>query len=548
MTLHFLSDIDLSRPDLPEETFIRRSWKEEIIYFLMVDRFHDGKSTTVSPGSAGKSYRKEELMSRQGGTFAGIRMQLPYLKNLGCTTLWLSPVFENYESTYHGYAINNFLNTDPHFGTKEELRELVKEAHAMGIRIVLDVILNHTADTWYYQVEDPSYSGVVHPFGGWRNEQYPVPGEFRNMDFYKKTGAIQNWDAYPETQEGDIFELKKLVTDQSPVGKQVLEALVKVYSYWIKELGIDGFRLDTVKHLTPEAVAFFCSRIREYARYLGNDSFMIFGEAVGNYSLMSKYLRPVRTPEGFLNGLDAALDFPLHFLLEDVVKGERPVSDLYKLYRKNQKTLTKLRKSTSDLIVFADNHDQIGQEYKKRIAYEAEPSQVLATIGLLYFLYGIPCLYYGTEQFLKGHGLHDCFVREPMFEKEKEICFHDEKNSLFKEIAALASLRQKMTLFQEAVVEFDQVSVNGGEFMSCEHQKEVLYWSKRVFEEKMILLYNPQNGQNMQISAKLSSNQGRIKTKFNYVYGGSGEIITEQREGCGYINIDLNPLQFVILK
>jgi glycosidase len=544
-----LSDIDLSRPFFDENHIhINRPWEEEIIYFLMIDRFHDGLERPVDNYNSENSINQERLVKRIGGTFSGIQSQLSYIKNLGCTTIWLSPVFENYENSYHGYAICNFLTTDPRFGTLEELKLLVKEAHQTGIRIVLDVVINHTADTWFYKDENPSYTGSTFNFGGWKDEEYPLPQELRNQSYYKKAGVIRNWDSYPETQEGDIFELKKLITDESPIGKEVLTSLIKIYSYWMKETDIDGFRLDTVKHLTPSAVAIFCTGIKEYARYLGKNSFMIFGEAVGGDALMGRYLKAVSTSSGYKRGLDAALDFPLHFILEEVIKGKRLVGDLYKVYRSKQKLLAKLNKRWSDMIVFADNHDQIGQEHKTRIAHESDGKEVLALVGFLYFLYGIPCLYYGTEQFLQGNGKHDCWLREPMFDKEKNKCFQNQESFLFKGISNLAVLRRTLAIFAEAEMEIDSVSVNNGEFISCEYTNEVIYWSKRIFEEKMIVVYNPKKDEKASISAKLSTNGHRIKSKFEYVYGGIGEVNTLIKEECGYINIDLNPQQFVILK
>jgi glycosidase len=367
MKINALSDIDLSRKPSGEESIsINRSWKDEIIYFIMIDRFHDGESQeiTLYQPQSNKQSEQSWLMQRHGGTFQGIIAQLHYIKNLGCTAIWLSPVFENYENSYHGYAINNFLNTDPRFGSVEELKELINAAHQLDIRIVLDIVINHTADTWSYKEGSPYYTGSTFDFGNWRDEQYPIPSELRNPKFYNRFGAIQNWDDYPETREGDIFELKKLILNESPIGKEVVNIFIKIYSYWIKETNIDGFRLDTVKHLQPSTVSRFCSGIKEYARYLGKDSFMIFGETVGDDDLISKYFGTVKTSEGFQKGLEAVLDFPLHFILEDVLKSKRPVKDLYKIYQEKEKMLARLNKRWSDLIVFADNHDQIGQEHK----------------------------------------------------------------------------------------------------------------------------------------------------------------------------------------
>jgi glycosidase len=545
-----ISEIDLSRPALRNDhVFIDRSWENEIIYFLIVDRFHDGENHEVEfYSNRQENESSSSLMKRCGGTFRGIRSQLEYIKNLGCTCIWLSPVFENFENSYHGYAISNFLTTDPKLGTIEEFKLLVKEAHLLDIRIVLDIVINHTADTWNYKEGNPFYTGSVYEFGDWKNRDYPVPTELRNPSYYKRSGAIRHWDSYPETQEGDIFELKKLLIEESPNGKEVMDLLISIYCYWIKETEVDGFRLDTVKHMKTSSVAIFCSAIRDYAKYLGKNSFMIFGEVVGGDALIAKYLKTANTSEGYKKGLDAVLDFPLHFILEDVIKGKRSVRDLYLNYRSKEKMLAKQNKQWKDLVVFADNHDQIGQEHKSRLAHESDEMEVLAIIGFLYFMYGIPCLYYGTEQLFKGNGQHDSFLREVMFDKSRNKCFQNKETFLYKEISRLAALKKSLSLFNGARLEIDQLSVNEGMFISSEYCNEVIYWSKRIFEDKLILLYNPQKTEKASICAKLSTNSLRIKNKFEYVYGGLGEVIVEEKNNCGYINIDLNPQQFVILK
>jgi glycosidase len=547
-----LSEIDLSTSLLSKVYNANRTWEGEIIYFLLIDRFHTGENNIVKEYQPHYHNNQEQdftrLLERQGGTFRGIQSQLSYIKKLGCTAIWLSPVFENYENSYHGYAIADFLAPDPRFGSMDELKALVKEAHQQGLRIILDVVINHTADTWYYKEGAPSYNGSAFTFDGWKDENFPNPKELRNPAYYKKFGAIRHWDSYPETQEGDIFELKKLTTDESPIGKEVLSALIKIYCYWIKETDVDGFRLDTVKHLTPSAVALFCSAIREYTHYLGKDHFLLLGEAVGDDRLMRKYFKYVKTTDGYKKGLDALLDFPLHFVLEEVVKGDRPVNDLYKVYRTKEKLLAKVNKSWHDLVVFLDNHDQIGQEYKSRITSAADEPEVLAMVGWMYFLYGIPCIYYGTEQFLKGAGNHDVWLREPMFNKSENSSYLNADSFLYREISKLSILRSSLVKFISARMEIDYVSVNSNEFISCEYQNNVIYWSKRIVEEKLILLYNPKKTEKIVVCVKLTSMNLRIKSKFEYVYGKVGEIMVECKDDCGYLNIDLNPQQFVILK
>jgi len=537
-------------------TSFDRSWSEEIIYFLMVDRFHDGKNRTVVTydkninGFPDDCNSEKLLKQRFGGTFKGVQSQLTYIKKLGCTTIWLSPVFENYQESYHGYAICNFLNTDPHFGSIEELKELVEAAHQQEIRVVLDIVINHTADTWTYKEGEPPYTGKAYAFGEWKYDKFPIPTDFRNPDIYKKSGAIQNWDEYPETREGDIFELKKLILDESSIGKEVLQAMIKIYCHWIKELDIDGYRLDTVKHLAPSTVALFCNDIKEYALYLGKKSFLLFGEAIGDDSMLIHYSKSAKTYKGRLNGMDGLLDFPLHFILNDVIKGKKKLKHLYKTFHRKEKLCKKYNKKLSDFIVFIDNHDQIAQNYKSRLGFNADEKEAIAAIGFLYFLYGIPCLYYGSEQHFQGAGNHDCFVREPMFDVKKQQCFHNENSFLMNEISLLAKESKNRLVFKDAKLSIDNISVNGGSFSRVDLQNEIIYWSKCLFSDKLILLYNLDKTKSKIVLVQLTKEWARNTTKnqFKYVYGETGDIeITTENENW-YIKLDLLPNQFVIME
>ncbi|MFL6449295.1 MAG: alpha-amylase family glycosyl hydrolase [Bryobacteraceae bacterium] len=152
----YVADLDLS--PIPGKSYFstEREWREEFIYFLLIDRFHDDQlrhptlQTARSAGiPAGKTF--------YGGNLRGIRNNLAYIGGLGCTAIWVSPVFENNPNAYHGYNINNYLEIDPHFGTKQDLIDLVDPAHTFTlngspwpIRIILDVVINHSGDNWAY--------------------------------------------------------------------------------------------------------------------------------------------------------------------------------------------------------------------------------------------------------------------------------------------------------------------------------------------------------------------------------------------------------------
>jgi 1,4-alpha-glucan branching enzyme len=151
MSLTSVSEIGLS--PLPNKTYFscNREWREEFIYFLHVDRFHDDSPRSpVKKG--GRSAGVQTPDDFYGGKIKGITDHLDYIAGLGCTAIWFSPIFENNPHAYHGYNINNYLNIDPHFGTKDDLIELVEAAHRQNppIRIILDVVINHSGDHWSY--------------------------------------------------------------------------------------------------------------------------------------------------------------------------------------------------------------------------------------------------------------------------------------------------------------------------------------------------------------------------------------------------------------
>ncbi len=175
-------EIDL-RP-IPGKAYwnCHREWREEFIYFLLVDRFHDGRERRPEGRSerARANGTPEQLRRFCGGTLKGITRHLDYIQDLGCTALWLSPIFENDGApdqgagSYHGYAIRNYLEVDPRFGTKADLVELVEAAHRRDMRVFLDAVANHCGDVWYYPGDVPYFYSDDHrqfEIGGWRHPE-----------------------------------------------------------------------------------------------------------------------------------------------------------------------------------------------------------------------------------------------------------------------------------------------------------------------------------------------------------------------------------------
>jgi hypothetical protein len=318
------------------------SWADQVLYFLLVDRFSDGRedgyrdvagnvvsgaTRMFTPADEGNAIGTEPDAARWrdagatwlGGTLEGARSKLGYLRRLGVTALWISPVLRQREGTsdYHGYGIQNFLEVDPHYGTAADLRRLVDDAHALGMYVILDVVLNHTGDVFAYDADryrtvdprtgqefiDPRWDGQPYLVAGWRDEagspslQFPAPvdpsrpaaavwpAELQRDGTFTCRGRISGWDHEPEFREGDFFGFKDIWQGAGSVEayrpSAALQTLTRAYQYWIAFADLDGFRIDTVKHMDAGATRYLTSAVHEFAVSIGKDFFFLVGEITG---------------------------------------------------------------------------------------------------------------------------------------------------------------------------------------------------------------------------------------------------------------------------
>src|SRR5262252_4559953 len=280
-----LLDIDFEALTSRKFTPSPAAWEDQVLYFLLVDRFSDGNerdtlgydsgnpaSTSTTPPYTESDPNRidyDEWLSAggkwQGGTIKGLKSKLGYLKRLGITALWISPIFRQvaFEPSYHGYGIQNFLDVDPHFGNREELQDFVQAAHAQGIYVILDIIAHHTGNVFSYDADryavqdastgrtynDPRWDGKPYAVQGFNDRsgqpsilsnasgQYGFeaswpdggvwPREFQDFAKFRRNGVITNWDYSPEYLEGDMFALKtlNLWAEQELENRQISSAL-----------------------------------------------------------------------------------------------------------------------------------------------------------------------------------------------------------------------------------------------------------------------------------------------------------------------------------
>lgn len=309
------------------------------------------------------------------------------------------------------------------------------------------------------------------PFGAWRDGQKPFPKELRNPDYYHRKGNINDgrWDTSPENQNGDLVGLKDYDNDDDQIGSEVINALIKIHSYWIKEADLDGFRVDAIKHMGAVACSRFCSNIREYVCLLGKRGFFLFGElAVPDDDILARYIGP-NTSKGddqtVFFGIDSVLDFPLaegryndsyHRPLRDVLLGRAgPETLINRLEAQRQRALNRGELGRY-LVTFVDNHDSFWQP--GRIGAGATEAQVIASIGFVLCSLGTPCIYYGTEQGFDGRG-GDNEIREAKFDLAKPGSnLLNKECRIYKSIAEIATVMRTTAPLRFGRMYYRQVS------------------------------------------------------------------------------------------
>jgi len=543
-------------------------WRDQTIYFLLVDRFDDNQEhQPYDPMAVTAVRHPEDGRHFQGGKIKGITRRLDYIQNLGCTTIWLSPVFKNRldkEDTYHGYGVQDFLDIDPRFGTLEDLQELTQAAHERGMYVIQDIIFNHTGDVWAYKDGQPYYyhNGQRYPFGYWR-EFDPAPGlqrvdgiwpsELQDPDTFKRKGEIRNWDDDREAQDGDFFSLKELDINQP----RVLDTLIKAYKSWIVSADIDGFRIDTVKHMESSSVAIFCNAMREYAQRYGKHNFFMFGEIVDDDATIQQYIgrnsRIANTDERFPS-LDAALDFPLYFILEDVIKGFTSPAVLRNRYEALHHQYADHGEAGRYFVTFIDNHDQMSHPYRRFLHNNPFPEQAVLGIGYLLTSQGIPCIYYGTEQGFNGGGDNDIYVRECMFGGKwgafntTNLHFFDTHNSIYKAIHSINTVRRSQPALRYGRQYFRDISTDGIHFYFPQDGRCTLAWSRILDTDEILVLLNLENATRedcITIDHFLSSKGQRM---VNLLNPGKTYIVEETADQRCFIRVKLKKHEMAILK
>jgi glycosidase len=479
--------------------------QDEVIYFVLPDRFENGDPSNDRGGLPGDrlatGFDPAHKGFFHGGDLKGLASRLDYIKGLGATTVWLTPIFTNkavqgpkgQESAgYHGYWITDFTHVDPHLGNDRDFKAFVEAAHLKGLKVYMDIVVNHTADVIQYaecknSLECPYRSIADYPYqrrggigGGTINPGFTGETDGSTANFARlkdpnyaysvtvpaaekniKRPAWLNDPIYYHNRGnstfqgesslmGDFVGLDDIFTENP----RVISGMIDIYGAWIDKYRVDGFRIDTAQHVNPQFWQQFVPAMLARARKNGIPNFHIFGEvATGD-------MDPAHTAVNTrVDKLPSVLDFSFTRAVVDVLSGTAGTDELTKLFRADALyeggAAAALRLPT-----FIGNHDAgrfptFIRHFMPAISDAELLQREMLANAMLLTLRGVPTIYYGDEQGFVGKG-GDQDARQDMF-ASKVATYNEDKllgtnsttaqanfdseHPLYREIARLAHIR-----------------------------------------------------------------------------------------------------------
>ena len=445
----------------PAPTFRARTPEQEVIYFVLPDRFDNGDPANDRGGLTGDrlvtGYDPTHKGFYHGGDLKGLTRKLDYIQGLGITAIWFAPVFKNKpvqgpkgdeSAGYHGYWITDFTTIDPHFGTEAEFKGFVDAAHARGIKVYMDIIVNHTADVIQYReggdyayrnkadypfsrrggvggaainsgflgdhvgtaanwakLTDPSFAYT--PFVPKAEERVKTPAWLNDPIYYHNRGN-SNWVG-ESSLYGDFVGLDDLATEHP----RVVAGFIDIYGGWIDRFGVDGFRIDTARHVNAEFWRAFIPAMQRRAKARGIPNFHIFAEvATGDVdpALLARWSHNA--------DLTAPIDMAFAAAAQRVVSGKAGTEVLARMFE-DDPIYKGGEKAALRLPTFLGNHDfgrfaMFVKQANPGISQDELLARTMLGHAMMLTLRGVPTIYSGDEQGFVSDG-NDQLAREDMF-------------------------------------------------------------------------------------------------------------------------------------
>ncbi|MFF1422058.1 pullulanase-type alpha-1,6-glucosidase [Streptomyces sp. NPDC058280] len=553
----------------------RHDLTREQFYFVLPDRFANGDPANDRGGLTGSrletGYDPADKGFYQGGDLKGLTGKLDYIKGLGTTAIWLAPIFKNKpvqgegkdaSAGYHGYWITDFTQVDPHFGSNADLETLIDKAHGKGMKVFFDVITNHTADTVDYAEKTYGYR----PQGAYpyldqdgrpfdvrdrtakagldsfpytpapRNGEKKVPSWLNDPTMYHNRG--DSTFAGESSEYGDFSGLDDLWTERP----EVVDGMEKIYEKWVRDFDIDGFRIDTVKHVDLDFWTQWATALDAYAAKRGRDDFFMFGEVFSaDTEVTSPYVTRGR--------LDATLDFPFQDAARAYASQGAPAGRLGSVFGDDYRYSTD-RANAYEQVTFLGNHDmgRIGT-FVRQDNPDAGDTELVGRARLanelMFLSRGNPVVYYGDEQGFTGAG-GDKDARQTLFasrtadyldddqlgtDRTHASDAYDPSHPLYRSIAALSTLTKEHPALRDGV-------------QTERYAKDSVYAFSRTDaktrSEYVVAVNNATGEKTVEIPAGSAAG-----TDFRTLYGGSGTV---RASADGTVKVTVPALSSLVLK
>ena len=437
----------------------------DVMYLITPDRFANGNPANDSVAGYADSLDRDDDYGRHGGDIQGIINHLDYIDEMGFTALWLNPVKENAmeSSSYHGYATTDYYKVDPRFGSNELYKKMSEEAEKRGIKLIMDMIMNHSGSNHWWMNDLPTEDWVHYP------ENYQQTNHRRTTLH----------DPYASDIDKKVFTdgwFVKSMPDLNQDNPLLADYLIYNSLWWIEYAGLDGIRHDTHPYAGKEFMADWTCRIME--EY---PNFNIVGEEWGvDPLILSKWQQGSDKPDNFNSCLPSLMDFPLQVSLIESLTAEESWDqgfiDVYETL-----TFDYAYPDPYNLVIFAENHDM------DRFYRQVNQNFDLYKMGLAYIMTmrGIPQFYYGTELLMSNEKHHDHGQIREDFPGGWES---DSKNGFTGE--GLSDKQKKAQTFVKKLVNWRKNNpvIHNGELMQYAPKHDGVYIYFRYTEEKSVMV------------------------------------------------------------
>jgi glycosidase len=481
---------------------------DDVMYLIMPDRFANGDPTNDEPAEAPGSHDRSKARAYHGGDLVGIKNHLAYLKELGVTTLWLTPIVKNGATQdYHGYGAVDLYAVDPHLGTLKDYQDLVAAAHQQRMKIFFDAVPNHVGPKHPW-VSNPPLADWFHGTLQHHLDSFsPVKGTF----YGKPGGQASGNDPFEalidshapasmkkNLTEGWFFGALPDMNTENPV---VAQYLLQNSIWWAETSGLDGFRVDTFPYVGRKFWAEWHAGLRRIYPYLTTVGEVFHPDP----SVTSFFVGGVKRYDGIDSGLSTVFDFPMYFTLRDVLLRDAPVGRIADVLRHDN-----LYVHPDMLVPFFANHDVP----RFASAEGSSPEKTKLAFGLTLTLRGIPEIYYGDEIGMAGGG-------DPDNRRDFPGGWIGDGNNAFTQ-AGRTREQQEIFAYVQALLRIrsEHSALRGGKLWHLASDESSYVFLRESEEERLVVAFN-NSAQARDLHIALSDTPAQSAAGISLLFGGA---------------------------